>query len=51
MVMEHIFLVKIQTNCQLFVRSLHTIKIQNLDHQNWSDFVGIHRNLFFCLLG
>ena len=44
--MENILLVKIQTNVSqrkhihknLFSQVSHTMKIQNFDHQNWSDF-------------
>ena len=44
--MENIFLVKIQKNVNqrkhihnIFLSEVsHTIKIQNFDHQNWSDF-------------
>ena len=47
------FLVKIQTNVtqrkhihDTFLSEVsHTIKIQNFDHENWSDF--LYKNLFF----
>ena len=52
--MENIFLVKIQTNVNqrkhvhnsFLLEVSHTIKIQNFDHQNWSDFF-LYKNLFF----
>ena len=51
--MENIFLVKIQTivnqrkhrHNNFLSEVSHTIKIQNFDHQNWSDF--LFKNLFF----
>ena len=54
---ENIFLVKIQTNVNQrkhihnnFLSEVSlTIKIQNFDHQNWSDFFGIRT--YFSLPG
>ena len=52
--MENIFLVRIPKNVNqrkhihnnLLSEVSHTIKIQNFDHQNWSDFF-VYKNLFF----
>ena len=56
--MENIFLVKIQKNVNerkhihnTFLSEVsHTIKIQNFDHQNWSDFFVLEPIFFFLAL-
>ena len=54
--MENIFLVKIQKmlikediyTITFLLEVSHTIKIQNFDHQNWSDFFCIRTSIFLC---
>ena len=56
--MKNTFLVKIQTNVNqrnhvhnsFFSEVSHTIKIQNFDHQNWSDFFLYNTLYFFARL-
>ena len=52
--MENILLVKIQTNVNqrkhihnnLLSKVSHTIKMDNFDHQNWSDRQVLYKSLF-----